>query len=475
MEPQTLSPQTREERIVWHTLRATYLFFALGALYLVAPVLGWTLLLMLLLRLWRGELSLAAIPTALWVWLAGMGVMLIALVVGHLNFELGLGKIIKSSIGWAKGWALLAIFPLLGFLKIRPEIIYRASAHVCLHTLLLLPLFIGAWKLGLPQTLYVSPLKAVGGPGPEFFAVSLYEIDPGSGLPRWRLFTPWAPALGFLANIFFIFALQERDRRWRWIAICGSLAMVIMSASRLALLSLLLVWLSTWFICRLRSHNSPFLIAAGLAAGGMVAVPLLELFDRLWQGFRSARADSTRVREALGRIALERWQSEAPWWGHGILERGPHLVEFMLIGSHHSWYGLLFVKGAIGLLGLAIPLFFSLLQLAWWGARLPLARVSLAMVLLLFLYTFGENLEILAYLIWPALLVMGIAHCHIAASIHPQPEGENNHAQNQCHYAGLQRRALRGRRRSLGTQPKLQRFRAADHRRYVPRWQHRHL
>jgi hypothetical protein len=438
-------------------------------------VLGWSLLLILLLRLWRGELAIDAIPTALWLWLGGMGVMLIALIVGHLDFELGLAKLIKSSIGWAKGWALLAIFPLLGALRIRPEILYRASAHVCLHTLLLLPLFIGAWKLGLPQTLYVSPLKLIGGPGPEFFAVSLYEIDPGSGMPRWRLFTPWAPALGFVANIFFIFALQERDRRWRRIGISGSLAMVLMSASRLALLSLLLVWLATWFIGRLRHRGSPFVIAAGLVPGGMAAASLLELFDRFWQGFRSARADSTRVREALGRIALERWQNEAPWWGHGIVERGPHLVEFMPIGSHHSWYGLLFVKGAVGLLALAIPLFFSLAQLAWWSAREPLARVGLAMTLLLFLYTFGENLEILAYLIWPALLVMGLAHCRIAAVSRPQPEGDQSHAQSQCHYAGLQRGAVRGRRRRLGTAPKLPRFRATDHRRHVPRWQHRHL
>ena len=31
-------------------------------------------------------------------------------------------------------------------------------------------------------------------------------------------------------------------------------------------------------------------------------------------------------------------------------------------------------------------------------------------MLILFLYTFGENLEILAYLFWPALIVMGSAH-----------------------------------------------------------------
>lgn len=31
------------------------------------------------------------------------------------------------------------------------------------------------------------------------------------------------------------------------------------------------------------------------------------------------------------------------------------------------------------------------------------------MILILFLYTFGENLEILSYLYWPGLVIMGMA------------------------------------------------------------------
>jgi hypothetical protein len=387
----------------------------------VAPVVAWLLLTLLLWRWWRDGTPNTALPggrlpLVIWLWIAGMLVMLLALVVGHLDFALGTGQTIKSSIGWAKGWALLAIFPLLGCLRVRPQVIYRAAMHVCLHTLLLLPVFFGAWLAGLPETLYVSPLKAVGGPGPEFFAMSLYEIDPGNGKPRWRMFTPWAPALGFVANIYFIFALQEKCRRWRWIGIAGTMTMVLMSGSRLALLSLVLVWITTWFIARLRSPIAPFVAGISSALVGMAGVALYDAFDRFYQGFRAARAGSTRVREALGRIAVDRWANEAPIWGHGIVERGPHLVEFMPIGSHHSWYGLLFVKGIAGAGALAVPLFASLAQLAWWSGQLRQARVGLAMALLLFLYTFGENLEILAYLIWPALIVIGMAHREICVT-----------------------------------------------------------
>jgi hypothetical protein len=103
--------------------------------------------------------------------------MEIALIVGHLDFNLEAGAITKSSIGWAKGWAALALYPLASCLKIRPQIVYRAACIICFQTILISPLLIVAPLLHLPEILYVSPLKAVGGPGTTFFDVSLYEID----------------------------------------------------------------------------------------------------------------------------------------------------------------------------------------------------------------------------------------------------------------------------------------------------------
>jgi hypothetical protein len=94
-------------------------------------------------------------------------------------------------------------------------------------------------------------------------------------------------------------------------------------------------------------------------------------------------------------------------WGHGIVERGPHLVEYMPIGSHHSWYGLLFVKGAVGFGALALPMAWSVVELTIKAQRSGVARLGLGIVLVMFLYTFGENLEILTYLLWPGLVVLG--------------------------------------------------------------------
>ncbi len=259
MDAQTIAPENTEERLVWYGLIWTYPLYFLGALYISGPVIGWLLFLLVAKRwLWpTANHPNLAIPWPLWLWLLGMLVMLVALLVGHLDYRLGTVQLVKSSIGWAKGWALLALFILAGTLSIRPQLLYRAAMKVCQHTLLLSPLFIFAWLLRLPETPYVSPLKFIGGPGPEFFAVSLYEIDPGSGLPRWRLFTPWAPALGFVANIFFLFALGEQNKRWRAIGLTATILMILMSQSRLAAVSVtILLCLFTFLKIRPRPHST---------------------------------------------------------------------------------------------------------------------------------------------------------------------------------------------------------------------------
>ena len=85
------------------------------------------------------------------------------------------------------------------------------------------------------------------------------------------------------------------------------------------------------------------------------------------------------------------------------------MVEFMPIGSHHTWFGLLFVKGLVGFYSLAIPMFVTFWVLVIKSQKYEVARVGLGVLFTLFLYTFGENLEILAYLYWPGLIVIGIA------------------------------------------------------------------
>lgn len=405
-----------EDYIVGFALAATWFVYLFGGLYVLGPVLGVGLTGLVFARLYlSGEAiqtrSVTSIPSGVWVWIGGMLVMLLALEVGHMNQNMGLGQTIKSTIGWAKGWALLALFPLIGAcLQIKLDTVIRAAGWVALGSLLLTPIFMVAPMAGLPERIFVSPLKLVGGPGPEFFAVQLYSYEPTDGSTRLRYFTPWSPAAGMIGNMYLIFALSDKRKFWKWMGIVSAMAMIVTSKSRLALAAAMFIWPVVIAVGESRRPLMWFTATTGLLLLTPLAQPILDWLDSTLSSVKSMRADSTRVRELLGDIAIERWWNEAPVWGHGIVERGPHAVEYMPIGSHHTWYGLLFVKGAVGAVALAIPLAWSLIEFGLLAVtRSKAGRIAFGMVLLMAFYSIGENLEILAYLIWPGLLVMGIA------------------------------------------------------------------
>jgi hypothetical protein len=413
-----ITPENLEEKLVWYAIVGTFAIYFIGGLYVLGAILPWLLFGCLCLRWWRQNSDTPLkerihVPIGVWIWIGGMLLMQLSLIMGHLDYYLDMGQIIKSSIGWAKGWAILALFPMAGCLPIRPKLLYRAAALVCTMVLLLSPIFIAAYYVKLPEKLFISPLQVVGGPGPEFFEFRLYEIDPGDNTPRWRLFTPWAPALGFVANIYFFMILREPCKKWKYLGIAGCIMMCQISKSRLALLCLPVVWVLVELLSRISRPLSLMITGAIASTGGVTMPMVLDGLEKFSEQFAAARKDSSRVRAALGRIAIERWQTEAPLWGHGIVESGPHMVEYMPIGSHHTWYGLLFVKGIVGFGALAIPMIYSFMDLLIKSQRSDTAKLGLTMLLVIFLYTFGENLEILAYLYWPGLIGIGMGFCDL--------------------------------------------------------------
>jgi hypothetical protein len=413
MDTQPIRPKTLEEQVVHNAIIYTWVLWLFGAIYVVGAVIGYLLLIIYIARalgfLNDERLPLSFYSTGLLLWPVGMLMMLLALVVGHLDFGLGMGQLIKSVIGWGKGWALLAVVPLAGaLLSIRPAIIYRATGRLALQTLVLVPFFLAAGFAGLPKHLYVSPLSMIGGPGSEFFDVTLYAIDDTDGSLRWRFFGPWATASAFVASIGLFFALYEKSMKWKLIGFVSTLFVCWMAGSRSSIVAIPVVLLAVTVLVNL---NRPvLLVAIGFAAAGAVLFldQILVAISDAEDSFNAARASSSRVRDTLNDIGYHRWYSEAFWFGHGVVERGPHLVHFMPIGSHHTWYGLLYVKGLIGFLALAIPFGWSVLELTAKAQCDRVARSALCILLAVGMFSFADNLEIVTYLIWPGLLIIGI-------------------------------------------------------------------
>jgi hypothetical protein len=265
------------------------------------------------------------------------------------------------------------------------------------------------YSLRLPGQLFVSPLQIVGGAGDIFFNVSLYRMNPETEAGRWQFFAPWAPAAGFLSCILVIFCLQEKNKGLRNWGVFGCFVMVLLSQSRAGLV--IFIAIVPVFIFAKQLQNPWVLLVIGILIPIVLVLgePLFEFIMDSYQQVKESRPASTRVRTALENLAVQRWRSEAPIWGHGVVESGPKLVEFMPIGSHHSWFGLLFVKGLVGLIALAIPMGLSVIYFLFYFQQSMQARAALCFLLVFVCYSFFENLEILAYLYWPALFWLGIA------------------------------------------------------------------
>jgi hypothetical protein len=416
-----------EEALVHGVIVGTWGLWAFGAVYHAYPILAWGLAGLAFARrfgLTSDDRPFAPLPLGVWVWMAGSATMALALIMGQLSFDFGVLEIIKSLFGWVKGWALLAALPYAGAtLRIRPQVLFRAMNILALQTLILTPIFLLGSAIGLPPVLYTSPLQYLGGAGETFFEVGTHWIDPGSPDVRLRYYAPWAPAAALAAQISLVLALFDRDWRWRTVGIVSAVVVCWFAKSRLSVVGIPVLLLA---IPALSQIHRPIVIGlTGVASvvGAFTFSSIVRLIEQATTTFNSARADSSRVRSTLQRIAYDRWGKEAPIFGHGAVERGPHLVEFMPIGSHHTWCGLLFVKGAVGFAALAIPMAWTFIEMMIKAQKDRVARAALGITLVLFVNSFGENLEILAYLTWPGLLLIGIAMNRRRVGIMSSPLG----------------------------------------------------
>lgn len=413
--PVGVTPRNPAEALVWYALTWTWPFYAIGALYVVGPVLAWILGGLAALSLYLGPAirpdlrATGPIPGIVWLWGLGMIAVLVALWVGHVDWGYGLTSIIKSSIGWAKGWALIVLFMLAGaVLPIRRAVLVRAQSVLGVWTLCMAVLLVLGYFAGLPERLFVSPFRMIGGPGPEYFGVYVFTFDPASWTPRWQFFAPWSPFAAILGVIMILFALEEDHRGLRAVAIAAGLAMVLLSKSRMGLVGVVVCPLAPRLLPLILRPWAVTLAAAVAASMAVLGTTVLYWAESAVTTFKEARADSTRVREALQRIAADRWENDAFWWGHATVQPGPHLVEYMPIGTHHTWWGLLFVKGVVGFVGFLVPFLVHGLRVLADAVQNRRARLPLGLYLTLTMMTFGENIEIQIYLLWPALVILGI-------------------------------------------------------------------
>jgi len=408
-----MKPRNFEESVVWYLIIGTYGFYVLALIYPASFLAAWSLFFYLCKRLWDQTEATPTeqrvnVPGSVWMWAAAMFVMAVVTYVGCLDFDIGTQETIKALLRWSTEWALIALFILAGCLSIRPQLIYRAVCIVCTQSLAVIPICYAAYFLHLPQLIYTSLLNKFTPGSQVYYNVFFYGIEPGTTQVRLFLFAPWGPALGVTAIIYFFLALQESDKKWRSLGVAGAVAMCAVSVSRQAILSLPLLMIIVWALTNLTRPATQMLAGLTCFLSGIFGTVLLSAATDVWDAFKAFRPGSSRFHEILGRIALDRWK-EAPLWGHGVQEIGPQVVAAHPIGSNHTWFGLLFVKGLVGFVAFALPMLYSFIDLLLKAQRDATAKVALSVLVTIFLFSFNDNQEVLFYLYWPGLVVMGIA------------------------------------------------------------------
>lgn len=408
-----MKPQNFEESLIWYIIIGTYAIYVLGILFPVYSLLAWVLggyvVFKILLETENTPpKKKIRIPWITWLWGICSLITLLATYAGVTDFKLGIIVLFRAILGWLTSTSIIPLFFLSGCLNIRPKLIYRAVCILCLQSLIAIPIAYAAYFINLPDIIYISPIERLIQNGPIFHQVGFYFSDYGADNVRLFLFTPWCPALGLVSNLYFFMVLQESNQKWRYIGIVGAIAMNVVSLSRAALVSLPVVLIMIW---GMKNFARPGVqITTGIVSfiAGIFSYQLTNAATEFVDSFHGSRADSSRVRAALQRVGIEAWR-EAPIWGHGAQKPGPPVLAGLPIGSHHTWVGLLYTKGLVGFLALLLPLLCSVLDLLIKARDSKIAETALSLLLVFILFSFGEQIDVLGYLCWPALVIIGIA------------------------------------------------------------------
>lgn len=412
-KPQALAPQNFEEKLVWYGVIGTYAMYFTGTLYLGIPVIAWAFFLYTLKKIFLPEVSSSTkpkviIPLGVWIWIVSAIVIGIALIVGYYELGFGLTNIIKAIVNsYTRKWIFLLIFPLAGCLSIRPEIIYRSVNILACQSLALIPVVLVLRAAGVETPLYENTLLAkIGGLGDVFYSVVLYGAQ---GEERFVMFAPWPPALALVANVNFWLSFSDSNKPLKWIGMVTSALLAWFSVSRLGIILIVTLPIVRFLAINILKPRTQIIIAISAMFSGVFSFQIRNLLSDLSNEFTSQRASSSRVRDLLYRMTIYRIPDH-PIWGHAFLKpEGPNLVAGMPIGSHHTWFGILYAHGIVGFVALVLPFTYTTIDLFFRAQFCKIAQTALMIMIVLLAFSFAENLEGLTYLYWPGMILFGIA------------------------------------------------------------------
>lgn len=406
-----IKPENLPETLIWYYIIYTYPIYFLGAQFVLSPIIA-TFLTVYLLKKWWNQTEdtpineKIIISSSAWIWLIVALVIEIALLVGTSNFDSTTSNILTASVLWYKTWGIFALFILIGHLNIRPKLIYRAICYLCLQSLIMAIIGTIYGILDFPKIIYFSPLQIFGS------GLKAYEVVIFNSVihQRLSLFAVWPTIFASLCNVYFYCAMQESDKKLRYIGMISSILMIVLSRSRTAILCLPFVFFAVWFVTNFIRPRVQLMTGFIIFIVGIFAPTLINSLQAFKAIFDKARSGSSEVRAMIYRLSLDSWWNEAPIWGHGAMQqKGPFIIVKLPLGSHHTWIGILFTHGLVGCFALAVAFLWSFIDLLIKAQTSETAKVGLSIFLIITISSFADNVEFFAYLYYPGLIILGSA------------------------------------------------------------------
>lgn len=412
----SIKPQNFAEQIVWYLILGTYVFYFLGIQSLIIPGTIWLLAFYLAQTLWQQNKYTSAnekitISRTAWIWAICVTLMIPVLIISHLDFDTGTFRLTKSILKWSREWAVWALIPLIASLNIRPKLVYRAISLLCLQSFPFIILSYLAFMANVPEMLFTSPLHVLGGDS-DMYSVTAFILDYQHHIPRITLYSPWAPNLAMIAMIYFFIVRQESNTKIKFLATICAVVMIITPISRTAIVCFPFLILISWLFTNFSQPIIYFCTGLGVFLTGLFAPILISFADTFIAKFHSARASSSALRITLVRMSLDKWWRDAPIWGHGYTKAvGPAYTYYYPIGTSGcgTWVNLLYTKGIIGFSAIFVAMLWTLIDLLIKAQKSTTAKVGLSVLLVFLVFSFVEELDLLAYLYWPGILIIGLA------------------------------------------------------------------
>jgi len=182
---------------------------------------------------------------------------------------------------------------------------------------------------------------------------------------RLVLFFPWSTGLAMAGMTVMLAAWRDRSLVLRFAAIGGGVAALAGSMSRAGAVAAVVAICTTLF-CRLTRGAQLLLTTAGaltMEVASLAGYDPASVLSTAWSAFTDAREGSSEARTLVYRASLEGFYA-SPIFGNGHV--GPLLHPWvpMPIGSHSSFYGLLYTGGIVTFGMFAIAYIATLVALA---------------------------------------------------------------------------------------------------------------